>query len=77
MTVTREQLLKLFVDSGVKREIVDGLDPREPLTGQGVDSVDYQAIMASIEEQLAIKISGETACTLKTLEDFERVLNNS
>ena len=48
MTVTREELLDLFLDAGVEPDVVDGLDPSLPLARQGVDSVDYPAILLAI-----------------------------
>ena len=48
MTVTREELLDLFLDAGVEPDVVDGLDPSLPLARQGVDSVDYPAILLAM-----------------------------
>ncbi|MEF2145979.1 MAG: acyl carrier protein [Desulfovibrionaceae bacterium] len=75
MKVTREQVLKLFLDAGVEKEIVDGLKPGILLTKQGLDSVDYPSILVTIEESLGITIDETEACELKTLEDFETRLS--
>lgn len=75
MTVTREELLDLFLDAGVEPDVVDGLDPALPLTKQGVDSVDYPAILLAIADRFNVSIGEKEACELKTLEDFEKRLN--
>lgn len=75
MTVTREELLDLFLDAGVEPDVVDGLDPSLPLSRQGVDSVDYPAILLAIADRFKVSISEKEACELKTLEDFEKRLN--
>lgn len=75
MTVTREELLDLFLDAGVEPDVVAGLDPSQPLAKQGVDSVDYPAILLAIADRFKISIGEKEACELKTLEDFEKRLN--
>jgi acyl carrier protein len=75
MSVTREQLLQMFLDSGIEKSVVDGLKPGTPLTKQGVDSVDYPGILLTIKEKLNIEIGDKDACELKTLEDFENCIN--
>ena len=75
MAVTREQLLQVFVDSGIEKKIVDGLKPGVPLTKQGVDSVDYPGILLAIKDKLKVEIGDKASCELKTLEDFENCIN--
>lgn len=73
--VTREQLMQLFLDAGLEKAVVDGLQPGIPLTKQGVDSVDYPSILLTIKEKLGVVIGDTDACELKTVEDFENCIN--
>ncbi len=73
--VTRQDLLKLFVDAGVEQGVADALKPDLPLSKQGVDSVDYPAILLAIADRFQVSISEKEACELKTLADFEKRLN--
>ncbi|MBU1041343.1 MAG: acyl carrier protein [Proteobacteria bacterium] len=75
MGVTREQLAEIFVHAGVKKSVVDGLQADVPLTKQGLDSVDYPAILVAIKDMLGIEIGDKEACELKTLVDFEKRLS--
>ncbi|NCD25570.1 MAG: acyl carrier protein [Deltaproteobacteria bacterium] len=75
MTVTRQDLLDLFVNAGVDPDVVAALKPDLPLFKQGVDSVDYPAILLAIADRFQISISEKDACELKTLADFEKRLN--
>lgn len=75
MGVTREQLAEIFVQAGVKKSVVDGLKADVPLTKQGVDSVDYPAILLAIKDKLGVEIGDKEACELKTVVDFEKRLS--
>jgi len=75
MSITRDQLLEIFLESGLEVSVVEGLKPGLPLTRQGVDSVDYPAILLTIKDKLGITIGDKDACNLKTLEDFENCIN--
>lgn len=75
MTITRQDLLKLFVDAGVEQDVVDAIKPDLPLFKQGVDSVDYPAILLAIADRFQVSISEKEACELKTLADLEKRLN--
>ena len=75
MGVTREQLAEIFVRAGVKKSVVDGLRADVPLTKQGVDSVDYPAILVAIKDTLGIEIGDKDSCELKTVVEFEKRLN--
>jgi acyl carrier protein len=75
MSVTRKQILKLLVDAGVDQSVVSTLKPNVPLTDQGIDSVDFPAILVAIKEQFGVAIDDKEASRIKTLIDMEKRLN--
>jgi acyl carrier protein len=60
MGVTIEDRLKKLVNQ-VRPDIeVDGIDSREPLTAQGMDSLDVVDYVLKIETELGVKVENET-----------------
>jgi acyl carrier protein len=75
MKVTRKEILKLFVDNGVDQKLVSKIKPDVSLTEQGLDSVDYPAVVVAINEKWGIAITDKEAAKIRTLQDFEKRLN--
>ena len=60
MGMTIEDRLKKLVNQ-VRPDIeVDGIDSREPLTAQGMDSLDVVDYVLKIETELDVKVENET-----------------
>ena len=74
MEVTTESLQKLLEEAGVRPEVARAINPAEPLLRQGVDSVDFPAFCALVEEKYAVVLDDEAALRLRTLNDFARYL---
>jgi acyl carrier protein len=55
--------------------VVSTLKPNVPLTDQGIDSVDFPAILVAIKEQFGVAIDDKEASRIKTLIDMEKRLN--
>lgn len=77
MDVSVADLRALLEEAGVKPELARSLDPAAPLLRQGVDSVDFPAFCALLEERCALALSEETAMNLRSLEDFSRFLGEA
>ena len=75
MKVTVKDMKDLMLKIGMKKEIVEGLDPAKPLGKQGVDSVDCPAFMLAFEKKYAIKVSDTDNLRLKTINDFVAFVN--
>ncbi len=67
---TINELKELMLNIGVCADIVAGVDPAEPLSLQGVDSMDCPAFAMAVEERYGVKISDAESLRLKTLNDF-------
>ncbi len=67
---TINELKELMLNIGVDGDIVAGVDPVEPLSLQGVDSMDCPAFAMAVEERYGVKISDAESLRLKTLNDF-------
>jgi acyl carrier protein len=70
MAVSIEELRTLLAEAGVKPELARSLDPAAPLLRQGVDSVDFPAFCALVEERFQVRLDDEAALALRTLDDF-------
>jgi acyl carrier protein len=75
MKVTRAQILKLLVDAGIPQEVVSTLKPGVPLTDQGIDSVDFPAVLVAVKEKYGVAIDDKEASRIRTLIDMEKRLN--
>ncbi len=69
------ELKELMLNIGVDGDIVAGVDPAEPLSLQGVDSMDCPAFAMAVEERYGVKISDADSLRLKTLNDFANYIN--
>jgi acyl carrier protein len=67
---TIEELKELMLNIGIDEDIVRGVKPAEPLSLQGVDSVDCPAFAVAVEERYGVRISDADSLRLKTLNDF-------
>ncbi|MDP2849401.1 MAG: acyl carrier protein [Humidesulfovibrio sp.] len=77
MAVSVADLRALLEEAGVKPELARSLDPAAPLLRQGVDSVDFPAFCALLEERCALALDEEAVLKLRTLEDFARFLGEA
>ncbi len=64
------ELKELMLNIGVNGDLVSGVDPAQPLSLQGVDSLDCPAFALAVEERYGVKVSDADALKLKTLNDF-------
>ncbi len=67
---TIEELKELMLNIGIEEDLVRGVNPTEPLSLQGVDSVDCPAFAMAVEERYGVRISDTDSLRLKTLNDF-------
>jgi len=67
---TIEELKELMLNIGIEEDLVRGVNPAEPLSLQGVDSVDCPAFAMAVEERYGVGISDTDSLRLKTLNDF-------
>ena len=74
MALSIDELRLLLEEAGVRPELARGLDPSRPLLRQGLDSVDFPAFCALVEERSGVALDDATALSLRTLEDFARFL---
>ena len=74
MAVSVDALRALLIEAGVAPELAHRLDAARPLLRQGVDSVDFPAFCALLEERLGCALDDDTAARLSSLEDFARFL---
>lgn len=75
MAATVKDLKELMLQIGMDKDLVEGLDAAEPLTKQGVDSVDCPAFAMTLEKKYGIKISDTDSIQLKTINDFVAFVN--
>lgn len=74
MAVSVDALRALLVEAGVAPELARKLDAARPMLRQGVDSVDFPAFCALLEERLGCALDDDTAARLSSLDDFARFL---
>lgn len=74
MALGIEELRLLLVEAGVRPELARGIDPALPLLKQGLDSVDFPAFCALLEERSGAPLDEATALSLRSLNDFARFL---
>jgi len=74
MSVSIDALRELLIESGVAPEVASRLDAARPLLRQGVDSVDFPAFCALLEERLGCVLDDDSAARLSSLDDFARFL---
>jgi acyl carrier protein len=70
MAVTGVQLKAMLEEIGVKAEVARAVDPAGPLLKQGLDSVDFPAFCALLEERYKVRLDDEAALKLRSLDDF-------
>ncbi len=71
---TINELKELMLKIGIKADLVAAVKPAEPLTLQGIDSVDCPAFAVAVEEKYGVKLSDADSLKLKTLNDFEKYI---
>ncbi|GAB6126233.1 acyl carrier protein [Humidesulfovibrio idahonensis] len=76
MALSMDDLRLLLEEAGVRPELARAIDPAAPLLRQGVDSVDFPAFCALLEERFGTPLDETTALTLRTLNDFAAFLKD-
>jgi len=76
MDLSMDDLRLLLVEAGVRPELARAIDPATPLLRQGVDSVDFPAFCALLEERFKAPLDETTALTLRTLNDIAAFLKD-
>ena len=76
MAVTASELKALLGEIGMRPETVRAVDPAKPLLAQGLDSADYPAFLALLEERFGLDMDEAEGLALRTLEDFAAFLNS-
>lgn len=74
MAVSIDELRELLIEAGVAPEVARRLDAARPLLRQGVDSVDFPAFCALLEERLGCVLDDDSAARLSSLDDFAKFL---
>lgn len=74
MALSVEALRALLIEAGVAPEVARRLDAARPLLRQGVDSVDFPAFCALLEERVGCVLDDDSAARLSSLDDFARFL---
>lgn len=77
MALSMDDLRLLLEEAGVRPELARAIDPAAPLLRQGVDSVDFPAFCALLEERFGVPLDETTALTLRTLNDFAAFLKDN
>jgi acyl carrier protein len=77
MTTSIAELKELMISNGLRKDLVQDIDPAEPMAQQGFDSLDWPAIIVAVEGRYGVKISDTDALRLKTLNDFEKYINTA
>jgi len=74
---TIDELKKLMRKIGIEEGIVNGTDPAQPLAGRAMDSIDYPAFIAAVEERYGIIITDRYSLKLRSLNDFMNFINGA
>jgi acyl carrier protein len=73
---TIDELKELMLKIGIKECIVNETDPAQPLAGRAMDSIDYPAFIAAVEERYGIIITDRYSLKLRSLNDFMNFIND-
>lgn len=76
MEISIEELKEILSNTSVA-EGVEYINSEEPLSKQGVDSLDLMDFYLGIEEKYNHHIPDEVVETLKSLNDFKKYLEDS
>ncbi|GEM_PF-671601 len=77
MAVTGLELKGLLEEAGVKAEVARAVDPAGPLLKQGLDSIDFPAFCALLEERFQVSLDDVTALKLRSLDDFAAFIGSA
>jgi acyl carrier protein len=72
---TIEELKGIMLKIGIEEGLVRELKPAQPIAGRIMDSVDYPAFLAAVEERFGVRIEDRYALKLKSLNDFMNYIN--
>lgn len=75
MAVTANDLRSFLIEIGAREQAVKTLDPAKPLVTQGIDSADYPAFVALLEERFGLDMDEAEGLALRTLDDFAAYIN--
>lgn len=73
-TVTVEQILETIEKAKLVQD-VSALDHKQPLTEQGIDSLDFSGVLFNIEEAFGIEIPDADIDGLQTINDILGYVN--
>lgn len=71
------ELKELMLTIGMEKSLVESLDPKLPLTPQGVDSLDCPAFALAVEKRYEVTISDADSLKLKTINDFVKFIEKA
>ena len=71
-----DELKELMLKIGIKECIVNDTDPAQPLAGRAMDSIDYPAFIAAVEERYGIIFNDRYSLKLRSLNDFMNFIND-
>ncbi len=72
---TIEELKGLMLKVGIKKEIVNDVQPAQAICGRVMDSADYPAFLVAVEERYGVSIEDRYALKMKSLNDFINFIN--
>ena len=72
---TIEDFKGIMLNIGIEEGLVRELKPAQPIAGRLMDSVDYPAFLAAVEERFGVRIEDRYALKLKSLNDFMNYVN--
>lgn len=75
MALCGNDLLPLMGEIGLKPALMAALRPELPLMRQGLDSADFPAFVALVEERFDITMDDEETLRLRSLDDFAAYIN--
>jgi len=75
MAITKEDVLQTLKDAGIKRAVLDKLDPKAPLMAQGFDSLDLAIIGTAVERAYGLPLTKLLSARVQSLDDMVVHLN--
>lgn len=70
-----DELKGILLEIGIEEDIVRELDHSCPLAGNVIESADYPAFLAVLEERYGVRIDDRYALRLKNLDDFAKYIS--
>ncbi|MCO4822889.1 MAG: acyl carrier protein [Flavobacteriaceae bacterium] len=73
--ITQEQIIDVIRKAKIIKD-VDAIRDNEPLTEQGVDSLDFSTLLFNIEEEFGVEIPDEDIDDLQTVAQIVSYVNS-